>query len=97
MRAVTGEKTAFAYSDDISLEALTAAAQATRAIARQGGGSAAQVVKRGNGHNLYAPHDPLASVSDSEKVVLLERLERYARALDSRVTQVMAWLAGEYE
>jgi TldD protein len=97
VRAVTGEKTAFAYSDDISLEALTAAAQATRAIARQGGGSAAQVVKRGNGHNLYAPHDPLASVSDSEKVVLLERLERYARALDSRVTQVMAWLAGEYE
>ena len=97
VRAVTGEKTAFAYSDDISLEALTAAAQATRAIARQGGGSAAQVVKRGNGHNLYAPHDPLASVSDSEKVALLERLERYARALDSRVTQVMAWLAGEYE
>ena len=97
VRAVTGEKTAFAYSDDISLEALTTAAQATRAIAHQGGGNAAQVVKRGNGHNLYAPHDPLASITDSEKVALLERLERMARARDPRVTQVMAWLAGEYE
>ena len=97
VRAVTGEKTAFAYSDDISLDALTTAAQATRAIARQGAGSATQVVKRGNGHNLYAPHDPLASLDDGEKVALLERLERLARARDPRVTQVMAWLAGEYE
>ncbi|MCI3953758.1 MAG: microcin-processing peptidase 2-like protein, partial [Burkholderiales bacterium] len=97
VRAVTGEKTAFAYSDDISHEALTTAAQATRAIAHQGGGNTAQVVKRGNGHNLYAPHDPLASITDSEKVALLERLERMARARDPRVTQVMAWLAGEYE
>ena len=97
VRAVTGEKTAFAYSDDISLEALTTAAQATRAIARQGSGGATQVVKRGNGHNLYAAHDPLASLGDDEKVALLERLERMARARDPRVTQVMAWLAGEYE
>jgi TldD protein len=97
VRAVTGEKTAFAYSDDISLDALTTAAHATRAIARQGSGGATQVVKRGNGHNLYAPHDPLASLKDSDKVALLERLERLARARDARVTQVMAWLAGEYE
>jgi TldD protein len=97
VRAVTGEKTAFAYSDDISLEALTAAAQATRAIARQGSADATQIVKRGNGHNLYAPQDPLASLKDGDKVALLERLERLARARDPRVTQVMAWLAGEYE
>ncbi|MBI4203714.1 MAG: metalloprotease TldD [Betaproteobacteria bacterium] len=97
VRAVTGEKTAFAYSDDISLEALSAAAQATRAIARQGSGGATQIVKRGNGHNLYTPHDPLASLKDNDKVALLERLERLARSRDPRVTQVMAWLAGEYE
>jgi TldD protein len=97
VRAVTGEKTAFAYSDDISLDALTSAAQATRAIARQGARGTAGIVKRGNGHNLYAQHDPLASLNDSEKVALLERIERLARARDSRVTQVMAWLAGEYE
>jgi TldD protein len=97
VRALSGEKTAFAYSDDISLTALKTAAQATRAIARQGSGGTAQVAKRSNGHNLYVPHDPLASLGDKDKVSLLERLEREARALDPRVTQVMAFLGGEYE
>lgn len=97
VRALSGEKTAFAYSDDISLAALSSAAQATRAIARQGGGEATRVARRGNGHNLYLPQDPLASLGDAAKVSLLERLERLARARDPRVTQVMAWLAGEYE
>ena len=97
VRTVSGEKTAFAYSDDISLEALTGAARATRAIARQGASSATQVVRRGDGHDLYRAVDPWASLKDSDKVVLLERLERYARARDPRVTQVMASLAGEYE
>ena len=97
VRAVSGEKTAFAYSDDISVPALTQAAQATRAIARLGGNHTAQVVKRADGHNLYLPHDPLTSLKDEQKVALLERLEGYARALDTRVTQVMANLGGEYE
>ncbi|MEQ1772818.1 MAG: metalloprotease TldD [Burkholderiales bacterium] len=100
VRAVSGEKTAFAYSDDISFDALAAAAQATRAIGRQGGSGgtqATQVVRRSEGRNLYLPHDPLASLEDPKKVQMLERLERYARSLDPRVTQVMASLAGEYE
>jgi len=97
VRAVSGEKTAFAYSDDISLPALEAAAQATRAIARQGESGRAQVAKRATGHNLYVPQDPIASLHDPMKVALLERFERQARALDPRVTQVMASLAGEYE
>jgi TldD protein len=97
VRAVSGEKTAFAYSDDISFDALAAAAQATRAIGRQGGSNATQVARRNSGRNLYVPQDPLASLDDPQKVALLERLERYARSLDPRVTQVMASLAGEYE
>jgi TldD protein len=97
VRAVAGEKTAFAYSDDISLTALTAAAQATRAIARQGADHQTQVTRRGDGRNLYLPHDPLASLADEAKVAMLEKIERYARTLDSRVTQVMAHLGGEYE
>jgi TldD protein len=97
VRAVAGEKTAFAYSDDISLTALTAAAQATRAIARQGAAGSAQVAKRGTGRNLYAGQDPLQSLEDAAKVALLENIERKARAIDSRVTQVMASLGGEYE
>jgi TldD protein len=97
VRAVSGEKTAFAYSDDISLAALEAAAQATRAIARAGQGGRTQVARRTAGHHLYVPHDPIASLQDPMKVQLLERIERHARALDPRVTQAMAWLAGEYE
>src|SRR5690554_1863222 len=97
VRAVSGEKTAFAYSDDISLDALRSAALATRAIARQGSGGAIQVVTRGEGRNLYEPRDPLGSLDDAAKVALLEKLERHARSLDPRVTQVMAHLGGEYE
>jgi len=97
VRSVSGEKTAFAYSDDISLSALEAAARATRAIARQGETARAHVATRAAGHNLYTPHDPLASLDDKQKVTLLERLERQTRALDPRITQVMAYLAGEYE
>jgi len=97
VRAVAGEKTAFAYSDDISLTALTAAAQATRAIARQGAETRTQVARRSDGRQLYLPHDPLASLADEAKVALLEKIERYARSLDPCVTQVMAHLGGEYE
>ncbi|MBM3342540.1 MAG: metalloprotease TldD, partial [Betaproteobacteria bacterium] len=84
VRAVAGEKTAFAYSDDISFDALAAAAQATRAIARQGGSQSTQVARRNRGHTLYLPHDLLASLNDPAKVQLLERLERHARSLDPR-------------
>ncbi len=97
VRAVAGEKTAFAYSDEISLPALSQAAEATRAIARAGREHKALAAHRIAGHQLYTPHDPLASLKDSDKVALLERLEKIARGLDQRVTQVMAHLAGEYE
>ncbi len=97
VRAVSGEKTAFAYSDDISLPALQSAADATRAIAVRGEERAVQALKRTTSPQLYLPRDPIASLKDEQKVKLLERLEQFARALDPRVTQVMASLAGEYE
>jgi TldD protein len=97
VRAVGGEKTAFAYSDDISLNALESAAQATRAIANQGGTQSVPLLHRGSRREIFLPLDPIASLKDAEKVALLERLEGYARALDPRVVQVMAGLAGEYE
>ena len=97
VRVVSGEKTAFAYSDDISLPALQQAAQTTRAIARQGGGKSNTPVARAAPLQLYQPNDPLASLPDAEKVRLLEKLENLVRGLDSRVTQVMAGLAAEYE
>jgi TldD protein len=97
VRAVAGEKTAFAYSDDISLNALTSAAQATRAIARAGQANTARIVAAAGGRKLYAPRDPLPSLPDDVKVALLEKAERCARAVDPRVTQVIAHLGGEYQ
>ena len=97
VRALSGEKTAFAYSDDISAVALGDAAVAVRAIAASGQKRKTSQVKQRAGHALYVPLDPLASLGATEKVKLLERLETYARAEDSRVKQVMAHIAGEYE
>jgi TldD protein len=97
VRAVSGEKTAFAYSDDISLNALSQAAAATRAIGRQGGQNTVGLKRDIAGHSLYQPIDPLASLDELAKVALLEKLERTARSLDKRVVQVMASLASEFE
>ncbi|MBL78601.1 MAG: metalloprotease TldD [Nitrosomonadaceae bacterium] len=97
VRALSGDKTAFAYSDDISMPALVSAAQATRAIANQGGAHSVQAVKRNIGKELYMPCDPISSYKDIAKVELLEKLEGYARSIDSRVIQVIASLSGEYE
>ena len=102
VRAISGEKTAFAYSDDISSQALLSAARATRAIAAQGGGAQARITTGLSGNNvqqaLYYPSlDPIALCQDADKIGLLERLERFTCALDKRVIQVMASLAGEYE
>src|SRR5207247_8309584 len=97
VRAIAGEKTAFAYSDEISLPALEDAAKATRAIARSGGREHPVKVRKGAGLQLYQPIDPLVSLEDTQKVKLLERLEQLCRARDPRVIQVMASLAAEYE
>lgn len=97
VRVVSGEKTAFAYSDEISLPALQQAASATRVIAQQGTGRAVGVPKVVGGHGLYIPSDPILSLAAEAKVALLERLEQLARARDPRVKQVMASISGEYE
>ena len=101
VRAVSGEKTAFAYSDDINLEALQQAADVTKAIANAGSDSfeanKTGVIHHTSAPQLYIPQDPIASLSAEAKVKLLERLETYARKIDPRITQVTASIAGEYE
>ena len=97
MRAVSGEKTAFAYSDDIHLDALKQAANATKSIATLGLEQTGKSIVTRTHAPLYIPNDPIASLSADAKVRLLERLERFAKAIDPRVTQVMASIAGEYE
>jgi TldD protein len=100
VRAVSGEKTAFAYSDVLSPEALYEAAATTRAIARAGRSRKIKVVAPALSlptQVLYASDDPLVSLTAQEKVDLLGRVENMARAKDPRVIQVMASLAGEYD
>jgi TldD protein len=100
VRAVAGEKTAFAYSDDISEAALIDAAETVRTIAASG---QSRSVKRNvaptmaGSSVLYAPMDPIATLDSTQKVALLEKVEKLARAKDPRIVQVMAGLAGEYD
>jgi TldD protein len=97
VRAISGEKTAFAYSDEISFNALQDAAKATRAIAAAGQIRRIKSNPKSLPVPLYRAIDPTASLDSADKVALLEKLERKCRALDPRVTQVMASLGGEYE
>jgi TldD protein len=99
VRAIAGEKTAFAYSDDISEAALLDAARTVRSIGAAGQNKKIKVGPRSvvAGHALYASLDPIASLDSSQKVALLDRLERMTRAKDPRIQQVMAGLSCEYD
>ena len=97
VRAVAGEKTGFAYSDEIVLPALTRASEMARAIARQGGAGAVQAWHAAAPQARYAPLDPLPTIKDEDKVMLLEQVDREARRQDARVKQVMVSLSGVHE
>ncbi len=99
VRAVSGEKTAFAYSDDISEASLLDAARTVRSISAAGQTRKAQVAlkKIARSRALYPHLDPISTLGSRDKVQLLERAERAARARDPRVVQVMAGLASEYD
>src|SRR5579875_2632910 len=85
VRALAGEKTGFAYSDEIILPALAEASRAARAIAAQGGDRRVSAWRPRAGHRLYMPVDPIASLTDADKVAWLQRVDRETRALDPRV------------
>jgi len=99
VRAVSGDKTAFAYSDDLSWAALQDAATNVRAIGAQGQQRRVKVGARtvAPSRDLYVATDPIATLDSVAKVALLEKIERMAKAKDPRVVQVMAGLAGEYD
>ncbi len=99
VRAVSGEKTAFAYSDDISEAALLDAARTVRSIglARTNARSKVGTAKIARSRALYGPTDPISTLDSVTKVALLGKVETLARAKDPRVVQVMAGLAMEYD
>jgi len=99
VRAVSGEKTAFAYSDDISEASLLDAARTVRSISTMAQTGRLKVASRkiASSRCLYNGLDPIASLDSTAKVKLLEKVEQLARAKDPRVAQVMAGLAAEYD
>lgn len=96
VRAISGEKTGFAYSDDIVLPALTKASDMARAIARSGSEGQLRAWHASGAPQLYAPIDPLESLRDSEKVALLQRIDAEVRKMDPRIKQVMVNLGGSH-
>jgi TldD protein len=100
VRAVAGEKTAFAYSDDLSEDSLMDAARTVRTIAAAGQSRRVKVARAARvapSRVLYATADPIATLDSAQKVALLEKVEKLARSRDPRVVQVMAGLAGEHD
>jgi TldD protein len=95
VRAVCGEKTGFAYSDELTANAILDAASAARSIAISGGAEKGITVGNTTGVTpLYGSVNPLDSMADQDKVDLLREAEKVARAEDARVAQVMVSLAG---
>src|SRR5690606_23465904 len=85
VRAISGEKTGFAYSDDINGDALLASARSARAIAREGDGHVARTLVPGQERQLYVPQDPIDALGNDTKVEALRRIDRLLRAADPRV------------
>lgn len=97
IRAISGEKTGFAYSDDIYLSALEQAASAARSIGSRSLGESIKIVSNVKGRELYKAENPLQSFSEQQKIALLQKIDTETRKLDSKVSQVIVSLAGVYE
>lgn len=97
VRALSGDKTGFAYSNAIGTQALRQAAQAARSIARSGQQRRVEVLSKAAFAPLYAHANPLDGMSRADKVELLKRVDLATRALDPRITQVTVSLAGVWE
>ncbi len=97
VRAISGEKTGFAYADTISAAALQQAAGAARGIASHGQQGRVKAFSKSGNSNIYLPCEPLQSLTNTEKVTLLKQIEAFIRTLDSRAEQVMVSLSGVYE
>jgi len=97
IRAISGDKTGFAYADEMIMPALLQASGAARAIARQGHQGKIQAWKKQAGKALYSPEDPMASMGAAEKVDLLRMIDSYTRSKDPRISQVIVSLAASHE
>jgi len=96
VRAISGEKTGFAYSDEIVLPQLLDASRAARAIAQDGNGAGRPLALHG-AKALYPAIDPIESLPNPDKIALLREVDAYARSRDPRVKQVIVSLAASMD
>jgi TldD protein len=97
IRVISGEKTGFAYSDELQLPTLQEAARTARAIVRSGADQVVRIAGTSVPHQLYAPINPLPALSEVEKVDLLRRVDQEARKQDPRVKEVIVSLVGAHD
>jgi TldD protein len=97
LRAMAGEKTGFAFTDEIQLDSLLEAADAARAIAHRGKSRKIALPSASEARPLYPALNPLASLDEAAKVDLLRRVDAEARAQDPRVSQVIVNLVAAYD
>lgn len=97
VRAVSGEKTAFAYADSLTLDAMERAAKTVRAIGAQGHQTPVRVPSSQTYPSIYPAINPIETLSSDAKVALLQKVEHLARSADSRIVQVMASLTCEHQ
>ena len=93
VRAMSGEKTGFAYSDEIVLPELLTAAASARAIAQSGTDRNTHALSPREARALYPPLDPVESLPNDEKIALLREVDKFCRALDPRIDQVVVSLS----
>ena len=97
VRAVSGDKTGFAYSDRIELPVLLEAANNVKAIVRQGQNAGVGLAASLKWPSYYVPSDPITSLDDQQKIDLLRHVESETRKLDTRIEEVIVSLIGVYD
>ncbi|MES9836364.1 MAG: metalloprotease TldD [Candidatus Thiodiazotropha sp.] len=97
IRVISGEKTGFAYSDELQLPTLQEAARAARAITRSGAEQSVRITGVPISRQLYAAINPLPTLDEVEKVELLRQLDREARNQDPRVKEVIVSLVAAHD
>lgn len=97
IRAISGDKTGFAYADEMILPSLLEASKAARAIASRGDSGQVQAWNRKSVKPLYSQDDPMLVLGAAEKVDLLRQIDAYTRSRDPRISQVVVSLAATHE
>ena len=97
MRSIAGQKTAFTYSDEISMEALKDGVKIVKSINKDNESKSFPIGEKLIKHSLYQPLNPIESIESTKKIQLLERIEALSKKLNPSIIKVSASLASQFE